>query len=179
MIMSVGVSVMNKIGTFALLAVALLAMAASVPALAQGGSRGGSQGGSQGGSRGGSQGGTHGGNHQGSHGGNYSYSRVNVGFAFGGPYWGYPGWGYPGWGYAGWGYPGYYYPSPYYYYPQAVGVPAEATAYIERSDASSPPVQQSQGYWYYCPEAKAYYPYLKECAGGWQRVSPTPPGEIR
>jgi len=58
-------------------------------------------------------------------------------------------------------------------------VPAAATAYIERSDASSPPVQQSQGYWYFCPEAKAYYPYVKQCTGGWQRVSPTPPGEIR
>jgi len=181
---------MNKIGTFALLAVALLAMAASVPALAQGGSRGGSQGGSRGGSQGsthaGSQGGTHGASshgsyyYRGSHGGYYGYPRVSVGFAFGSPYWGYPGWGYPGWGYPGWGYagwdyPGYNYPSPYYY-PQAVGVPAAATAYIERSDASSPPVQQSQGYWYYCPEAKAYHPYVKQCAGGWQRVSPTPPG---
>jgi hypothetical protein len=177
MIMSEEESVMNKIRTFALLAIALLAMAASVPALAQGGSRGGSHGGS----RGGSQGSAHGASsHGGSHGGYHGHPRVSVGFAFGGPaywgYWGYPGWGYPGWGYAGWDYPGYYYPSPYYY-PQAVGVPAEATAYIERSDASSPPVQQSQGYWwYYCPEAKAYYPYVKQCAGGWQRVSPTPPG---
>ncbi len=175
---------MNKIGTFALLAVALLAMAASVPALAQGGSRGGSQGGSRGVSQGGTHGASsHGSYYRGSHGGYYSYPRVRVGFAFGGPAywgypgWGYPGWGYPGWGYAGWNYPGYYYSSPYYYYPQAVGVPAEPTAYIERSDASSPPVQQSQGYWYYCPAAKAYYPYVKEGAGGWQRVSPTPPGE--
>ena len=181
MIMSEEESVMNKIWTFALLAVALLAMAASVPALAQGGSRGGSKGGTHVGS----QGGSHGSSHRGSHGGYYGYSRVSVGFAFVGPaYWGYPGWGYPGWGYPGWGYagwdyPGYYYPSPYYYYPQTVGVPAEATAYIERSDASSPPVQQSQGYWYYCPEAKAYYPYVKQCTGGWQRVSSTPPGEIR
>jgi len=201
MIMSEEESVMKKIGTYALLAVALLAIAASVPALAQGGSRGGSQGSSPGGSRGGTQGGSqgatsggpkgstqgassHGNYYRGSHGGYYSYPRVRVGFAFGGPYWGYPGWGYPGWGYpgwgyAGWGYPGYYYSSPYYYYPQTVGVPAEATAYIERSDAAALPVQQSQGYWYYCPEPKAYYPYVKECAGGWQRVSPTPPGEIR
>jgi len=190
MIMSEEEPVMNRIRTFALLAVALLAMAASVPALAQGGSRGGSQGSSRGGSQGGNHGasshggyygGSHAGYYRGSHGGYYGYPRVSVGFAFGGPYWGYPGWGYPGWGYPGWGYagwdyPGYYYPSPYYY-PQAGGVPAAATAYVERSDASSPPVQQSQGYWYYCPEAKAYYPYVKQCTGGWQRVSPTPPGE--
>jgi len=147
MIMNEEESVMNKITTFALLAVALLAMAASVPALAGGGY----------------------------HGGYYGYPRVSLGFAFVGPgYWGYPGWGYPGWGYPGWDYAGYYYPPPYYYYPQAAAMPAEPTAYIERSDAYSPP-QQSQGYWYYCAEAKAYYPYVKQCAGGWQRVSPTPP----
>jgi hypothetical protein len=147
MIMNEEESVMNKITTFALLAVALLAMAASVPALAGGGHRGGY------------------------HGGYYGYPRVSVGFAFGGPAY----WGYPGWGYAGWGYPGYNYPPPYYYYPRAGGVPAEPTVYIERGDAYSPP-EQSQGYWYYCPEAKAYHPYVKQCAGGWQRVSPTPPG---
>jgi hypothetical protein len=132
MIMSEEESVMNKIRTFAMLAVALLAMAASVPALA--------------------------------HGGYYGRPRVSVGFAFGGPgYWGHPGY---------WGYPGYYYPPPYYYYPRAV--PAEPTVYIERGDAYAPP-EPSQGYWYYCPDAKAYYPYVKHCAGGWQRVSPTPP----
>ena len=183
MIMSEEESVMNKIGTFALLAVALLAMAASVPALAQGGSRGGSQGSTHAGSQGGTHGASsHGSYYRGSHGGYYGYPRVSVGFAFGGPayWWGYPGWGYAGWGYPGWDYAGYYYSPPYYYYPQAVGVPAEGMAYIERSDAPSPPVQQSQDYWwYYCPEAKAYYPYVKQCTGGWQRVSPTPPGEIR
>jgi len=167
MIMSEGESVMNRIGTFAVLAVALLAMAASAPALAKGGS--------QGGARGRSQGGSHGGDYGGSQGSHYGYPRVSLGFAFVGPgFWGYPGWGYPGWGYPGWDYAGYYYPPPYYYYPQAAAMPAEPTAYIERSDAYSPP-QQSQGYWYYCAEAKAYYPYVKQCAGGWQRVSPTPP----
>jgi len=142
-IMSEEESVMNKFRTLALLAVAFLAMAASVPALAGGGHRGGS------------------------HGGYYGYPRVSVGFAFGGPgYWGYPGY---------WGHPGYYYAPPYYSYPRAVGVSAEPTVYIERGDAYAPP-EQSQGYWYYCPEAKAYYPYVKQCAGCWQRVSPTPPG---
>ncbi len=174
---------MNQIRTFALLAVAFLALAASVPALAQKGSSGGSQGsyrgGSQGVTHGGYSGGYRGGYYGAYRGGYYGYPRVGVGFAFVGPaYWGYPGWGYPGWGYSGWDYPGYYYPSPYYY-PPVVAVPAEPTVYIERGDANSPP-EQSQGNWYYyCPEAKAYYPYVKQCSGGWQRVSPTPPGENR
>ena len=125
---------MNKIRTFWMLAVALLAMAASVPALAHGGYYGR---------------------------GYYGHPRVSVGFVFGGP-------GY-------WGYPAYYYPPPYYYpyYPGGVSAPAP-TYYIERGDAYAPP-EQSPGYWYYCPEAKAYHPYVKQCAGGWQRVSPTPP----
>lgn len=120
---------MSRIRTLSMLAVALLAMAASASALAHGGHR---------------------------HG-----SRVSVGFVFGGP--------------AYWTHPAYYYPPPYYYYPQAVAVPAEPTVYIERGDAYTPP-EQFQGYWYYCPEAKAYYPYVKQCAGSWQRVSPKPPG---
>jgi hypothetical protein len=33
---------------------------------------------------------------------------------------------------------------------------------------------QSQD-WFYCPNAGAYYPYVKECAGGWQRVLPQQP----
>jgi hypothetical protein len=92
-------------------------------------------------------------------GGHYGRPRVSVGFVFHGPgYWAYPG----------------YYGAPYYYYPRVVGVPAEPTVYIERGDSSAEP-EPSQGYWYYCPEAKAYYPYVKHCAGKWQRVSPTPP----
>jgi len=145
-------SAMNRIRTFALLAVALLAMAASVPALAEGGYRGGNHGGNYAGH--------YGAYHGGYYRGYYGYPRVSFGFVYGGP-------GY-------WGYPGYYYPPPYYYYPQAVGMPAQPTVYTERGDAYAPP-EQSQGYWHYCPETKAYYPYVKHCAGGWQRVSPTPP----
>lgn len=35
--------------------------------------------------------------------------------------------------------------------------------------AYSPP---ADGWWYYCRSAGAYYPYVKHCAGGWERVSP-------
>ncbi|HTO48891.1 MAG TPA: hypothetical protein VML91_14720 [Burkholderiales bacterium] len=55
--------------------------------------------------------------------------------------------------------------------------------FVERSDVApapqqSPPQQQQpqqSHYWYYCPASKAYYPYVRECAGGWQAVSPQPP----
>ena len=67
-----------------------------------------------------------------------------------------------------------YYPPPYYYYPPVVAVPSSPPAYIERGDAQAAPAQ-TQAYWYYCADAGAYYPYVKECPGGWQRVAPQPP----
>ena len=85
--------------------------------------------------------------------------RVHFGFAFGGPF-------YPA--------PYYYYPPPYYYYPPAVVVPQPPQTYIERGDSAESDAAQS--YWYYCAGAKAYYPYVKQCPGGWQRVTPQPPG---
>jgi hypothetical protein len=70
------------------------------------------------------------------------------------------------------------YPSPYYYYPPAyyppvVAAPAEPPVYVERGD-TSPARERAQDYWYYCPETQAYYPYVKQCARGWQRVAPQP-----
>ncbi|MGE5638797.1 MAG: hypothetical protein ACM30H_01770 [Clostridia bacterium] len=58
-------------------------------------------------------------------------------------------------------YPYYYAPAPVYYAPPP-------PAYVE-----APPPQQ---YWYYCASARAYYPYVQDCPGGWQRVLPTPSG---
>ena len=93
--------------------------------------------------------------------------------------------GYPGFGY-GWGYtlvrrrllsyPYYpYYPYPYYpaYYPAPVAVPQQPTTYVEQP---APQAQQQAptGYWYYCADPGAYYPYIKECPAGWQRVAPQP-----
>ena len=89
--------------------------------------------------------------------------HVRFGVVVGGPLW--------------WG-PGYYRPyyAPYYYYPPyyppVVSVPASPPVYIEQSNAQPAP---GQAYWYYCADAKAYYPYVKECPGGWQRVAPQPP----
>ena len=86
---------------------------------------------------------------------------VYLGLALGWPYWA----GYPYWG------------SPYYYPPygeRVVVVPSEPSVYVEQPRVESAP---GAGYWYYCAGAGAYYPYVQECPGGWQRVSPRPPGE--
>ena len=65
--------------------------------------------------------------------------------------------------------PVWYYPAPAYYHPAPVA-PLPAPVYIERSDAPA-----AEHYWYYCPESKSYYPYVRECPSTWQRVSPRPP----
>jgi hypothetical protein len=68
-----------------------------------------------------------------------------------------------------------YYPAPYYYYPPyyppAVVAPGPTT-YVERGDAAPSP--DAQAYWYYCPDSRGYYPYVKQCPGGWQKVAPQP-----
>jgi hypothetical protein len=82
--------------------------------------------------------------------------------------------GFPGPYY--WG-PRYYYPPPppVYYYPAPplIAAPAAPPTYIERDDDEAPPPSPSQ-WWYWCPSAKGYYPYVKDCPGGWQRVPPQP-----
>lgn len=59
-----------------------------------------------------------------------------------------------------------------YYYPPVIAAPASPPVYIERGSAE--PSDQSQGYWYYCADDRAYYPYVKQCPGGWQRVPAQP-----
>jgi hypothetical protein len=80
------------------------------------------------------------------HGYHHHHSRVFVGGAV--------GFGYP------WGW---YYPPPYYYYPVAA---PEPVTYIEQGAAAEP------RWWYYCDSSTSYYPYVKECPAGWQRVAP-------
>lgn len=111
--------------------------------------------------------------------------HVHFGVVVGGPYWG--PWGYP---------PAYYYP-PYYhpYYPPAPIVierpvpqvyieqaePAPAVSVPPASAPASAPAEQAAAApandWYYCAGARGYYPYVKECPGGWQRVPAQPPGQ--
>ncbi|MGE5384297.1 MAG: hypothetical protein ACM3SV_00250 [Betaproteobacteria bacterium] len=65
-----------------------------------------------------------------------------------------------------------WYPPPYYYYPPVV-IERSPPVYIEQS--TMPPPSQP-AYWYYCPTANGYYPYVKNCPVPWQTVSPRPPG---
>lgn len=76
--------------------------------------------------------------------------------------------GAPVWGPAYW-YPSPYYP-PYYYPPAVVAVPVEPPQYIEQQSYAPPGAEE--GYWYFCPNTKTYYPYVKTCAQAWQQVAP-------
>ena len=129
----------------------------SLAAAAQGGHGGGGHGGGGHGGYSGGHGIGHGGGHfRGHHGGYHGGGHAFFGL-------GYWPWYYP---------PLYsYYPYPYYpYYPQTYAVPTSPPVYVERGDE-----QQSAYWWYYCANPQGYYPYVKQCPGGWQRVSPEPP----
>ena len=67
-----------------------------------------------------------------------------------------------------------FWPGPYYYPPVYVAPPLPPQpVYIERQVAPPPPPE-----WFFCEDSKTFYPYVKECPGGWQRVpaqSPSPP----
>jgi hypothetical protein len=82
-----------------------------------------------------------------------------------GPYWG-------PWGYYG---------SPYY--PPVVVEQAGPQVYIEQQGAQITPApvvaapSPETNFWYYCRSSKGYYPYVKECPGGWQKVAPLPPNQ--
>jgi hypothetical protein len=82
-----------------------------------------------------------------------------------------------------WGGPWYYPPPSYYYPPYAAPVVVERPVpqvYVEQQPAPAAPAPvaaASTNYWYYCTAAKGYYPYVRECPGGWQRVQPQPPGQ--
>jgi hypothetical protein len=103
--------------------------------------------------------------------------RVGVGIHFGVPapiYWG-PRSYYGPRHYYG---PSYYYPPAYYY-----GAPAiveSAPVYVERGVNESPATSAESAQpapasdWYYCGEPEGYYPYVKQCPGGWRRVPAQP-----
>jgi hypothetical protein len=140
--------------TIRILLVLILGLTTSFAALA-GGKHGG------GGYRGG-------GGHHHHHGGTRWTVGVNFGFpGYWGGYWG--GWPWYGPAYS-------YYPYPYYpaYYPAPVAVPQQPTTYIEQPAPQAQQQQAPTGYWYYCADPGAYYPYIKECPAGWQRVAPQP-----
>ncbi|UFS70744.1 hypothetical protein LPW11_00805 [Geomonas sp. RF6] len=72
----------------------------------------------------------------------------------------------PVWGPLWWG-PTYYYPPP-----RTVVIERSPEVYVQQA-----PAPEASQYWYYCQDAKAYYPYVKQCPGGWQTVTPAPPPE--
>lgn len=82
------------------------------------------------------------------------------------------------------GVPWYYPPTYYYppYYPPLVVRPQpQPQVYIEQPQAPVAPVEPVAStpayYWYYCAATQSYYPYVKDCEDGWQKVLPQPPGQ--
>lgn len=80
------------------------------------------------------------------------------------------------------GYPWFWWPAvPAWYYPPPAYPPVVIErgpiTYIERADvAESDEIETREPthWWYWCPDAKKYYPYVKDCPGGWRRVPPQP-----
>jgi hypothetical protein len=75
--------------------------------------------------------------------------------------------------------PGYSAAPAYYNTPPAGPAYAAAPAYYNTPPAASsyyaPAPTRPQGEWYYCANAGSYYPYVRDCPGGWQRVPAQPP----
>ncbi len=74
--------------------------------------------------------------------------------------------------------PSYHYPPAYYY-----GAPAiveSAPVYVERgvNESAATSAESAQpapaAAWYYCSEPEGYYPYVKQCPGGWRTVPAQP-----
>jgi hypothetical protein len=72
-----------------------------------------------------------------------------------------------------------YYAPPYAYAPNY----GYAPVYVQPTYAQpvyaqpySAPAQQQANAWYFCPSSNGYYPYVRQCPGGWEQVPTTPPG---
>ncbi len=63
------------------------------------------------------------------------------------------------------------YLDPYGYPPDITPAPQ---VYIQPAPEApgQPPEPPS---WYYCDDPQGYYPYVRQCPGGWRPVAPTPP----
>ena len=96
--------------------------------------------------------------------GHFRHAHARVGVSIGVPF-GWPWWYGPA-------YPAYY---PYYSYRPVIVEPGPVE-YVERgqSEGSDGANSQASNYWYYCHRPDGYYPYVKECPGGWERVTPQP-----
>lgn len=103
----------------------------------------------------------------------HSTTSFSFGLGLGWDPWWWGPWGYPDPYYRPYGYSYPYYSYPYYVPPVVVAPPVvtQPPVYEEQM-----PVQQEQGesVWYYCPDPAGYYPYVRRCPKGWQKVAPTP-----
>jgi hypothetical protein len=114
--------------------------------------------------------------HHGGHGGGHSGGYARFGVYIGAPYYGSAYYPYYSPAY----YSPAYYPSTYYsapYYPPVAAAPYAPPAYVENGAPPAPAYapQAQQNWWYYCAQSRTYYPYVKQCAGAWQRVPAQPP----
>lgn len=108
------------------------------------------------------------------------YLGAPIGFNFG--YSPYPYYRTPYYGSPYYGSPYYYSPAPAYYPPAYPPVQPAPIIYTEQRN--DPPIKTQEAprtsqdiqesWWYYCVDAKAYYPYINKCPGGWLRVAPQP-----
>ncbi len=106
---------------------------------------------------------------RGGHGGGHSYgARIGVGIALGAPIYGLGYYSAPYYSYP-YAYPAYAYPAPAYAYPGPAMAPAQ---YVQQGAPQAAPAPQQD--WFFCPNSNAYYPYVRECPSGWQRVPSQP-----
>ena len=185
----------------ALIAIAALLVSGGTVTAASGG-RGGGHGGSGGHSGGYSGGHGGGGSYSGGHGGGRSHGGGHSGHGSSGWHGGGHGWHGGGYWYGGWDWPYFglgvaagailsypYYPYyPYYSYPyydpylyaptySPVIYRERGAAYTDEYGYSEPARTRSssESTWYYCRQSNAYYPYVKRCAGEWEKVPAIPP----
>ena len=102
---------------------------------------------------------------------------IGIGVGLGGV-WGWP-YMYPDY-YGYYGYPGFFpYPGYGYTWGDApVTTPSLPVFVAPPPDSTAPtPVlpAQAASYWYYCPDSKAYYPQVQQCAQPWLTVLPSTP----
>ncbi len=108
---------------------------------------------------------------------------LGLGYGYHSPYYGSPYYGVPYYGTPYYGTP-YYPPVPVYYsvgqvvpvtYSEQGGTPqVNPQQSAPQSTPQSSPQAAQGAWWYYCVDAKGYYPYVNQCSGGWLRVSPQP-----
>ena len=62
-----------------------------------------------------------------------------------------------------------------YSYPPVIMTPSPPPVYIQQQQVMPPqPQVPADYYWHYCRDREGYYPYVRNCPGGWLRVAPQP-----